>query len=122
MDKFVFNDSQTNVVSLENLAKAFKEVDRLVPAYVPFGFLSQFARAIEMEHAATKLQLLRLTLAEVYNADRLARMFSERYSKIVYVKEFSRMIDDGNRPPDFASASRRKSRSLALSHSPRPRR
>ena len=37
---------------------------------------------------------LRVTLADVYDADYLATMLLERYSKIIHVNDFARQIDE----------------------------
>jgi hypothetical protein len=84
----------TNRDYAERLAKTFKEVDWLIPAYLSLGFLSKFAHAIDAAPPDQKLELVRVTLADVYDADYLATMLLERYSKIIHVKDFARQIDE----------------------------
>ncbi len=84
----------TNRDYAERLAKTFKEVDWLIPAYLTLGFLSRFAHAIDAARPDQRLELVRVTLAAVYNADYLATMLLERYSKITHVKDFARQIDE----------------------------
>jgi hypothetical protein len=78
----------------ERLARIFKEVDWLIPAYLPLGLVTKFAKAIEDTPADQKLAIVRSTLGNFYNAERLATMLLERYSKIIHVKEFAPQIDE----------------------------
>jgi hypothetical protein len=78
----------------ERLARTFKEVDWLIPAYVPLGLVTKFAKAIEDTPADQKLAIVRSTLGNFYNAERLATMLLERYSKIIHVKEFAPQIGE----------------------------
>jgi hypothetical protein len=84
----------TNRDYTERLAKTFKEIDWLIPAYLSLGFLSKFAHAVDVAPPDQRLELVRLTLAGVYDADYLAAMMLERYSKIIHVKDFTRQIDE----------------------------
>jgi hypothetical protein len=76
------------------LARTFKEVDWLIPAYLPLGLVTKFAKAIEDTPADQKLAIVRSTLGSFYNDERLATMLLERYSKIIHVKEFAPQIDE----------------------------
>jgi hypothetical protein len=79
------------------LAQAFREVDWLIPAYLTMGFLSEFAGAIKKATPDTKLEIMRLTLAAVYEPNYLASMVLERYSKIMHVRDFKRQTDESIR-------------------------
>jgi hypothetical protein len=78
----------------EHLAKIFKEVDWLIPAYLSRGFVTKFAQAIEDSPSDQKLATVRSILGNVYNAEYLATMLLERYSKIIHVKDFAPQIDE----------------------------
>jgi hypothetical protein len=78
----------------ERLAKIFKEVDWLIPAFKSVGFLNTFANQIERTPPAARPEVMRMALADVYNPRYLASMVLERYSKIMHVRDFSRQIDE----------------------------
>jgi len=84
---------------MQRIADAFKQVDWPIPPYLQLGgFLSPLTAAIE--NAPTqdaKLAVIRERLASVYTGHYLARMYLERYSKILHVRNFARQIDQSIR-------------------------
>jgi hypothetical protein len=86
--------ASTNKDFAERLARTFKEVDWLIPAFLPLDLVTKFAKEIEDTPADQKLAIVRSTLRNVYNAERLATMLLEHYSKIIHVKEFAPQIDE----------------------------
>jgi hypothetical protein len=88
------NDPRNERALGEWLAKNFKEVDWLIPAYLNTGFLSKLAHAIEGAPPQERPQIMQANLAEAYSPDYLASMFLERYSKIVHVRDFKRHIGE----------------------------
>jgi hypothetical protein len=90
-------DTSTNREFAEYLANAFKQVDWPIPPYLTLGFLSPLAKAIRDAPQDAKLAIVREKLAGAYTADYLAAMYLDRYSRIPYVKDFSRQIDESIR-------------------------
>jgi hypothetical protein len=78
----------------ERLAKTFKEVDWLLPAYLASGSVLKFADAIETASPDQRLALMRLTLEGTYDADYLAAMLLGLYSNTLHVKDFAQHIDE----------------------------
>jgi hypothetical protein len=74
--------------------QAFRQVDWLVPAWLSVGYLDLLARAIDAAPPGRKLDVMRSALSATYSPDYLARMYLDRYSKIVHVRDFSRQIDE----------------------------
>jgi hypothetical protein len=91
------SDISTNREFAEYLASAFKQVDWPIPPYLNLGFLSQLAKAIKEAPQDAKLVIMREELAGAYTADYLAGMYLDRYSRIPYVKDFARQIDESIR-------------------------
>jgi hypothetical protein len=85
---------QNTRVHADRWLQAFKEVDWLVPAWQSVGYLDLLARAIDSAPPGGKLDVMRLALSATYTPDRLARMFLDRYCKIMHVRDFSRQIDE----------------------------
>ena len=78
----------------ERLAKTFKEVDWLLPAYLASGSVLKFADAIETASPDQRLALMRLTLEGTYDAEYLAAMLLGLYSNTLHVKDFAQHIDE----------------------------
>ncbi len=94
----VDDHSDLNKEFAQWLADAFKEVDWPIPAYLQLGgFLSPLAKAIKDAPQEKKLEVVHDHLLQAYSPGYLASMFLERYSKVVYVRDFSRQIDDSLR-------------------------
>jgi hypothetical protein len=91
------NDGSTNREFAEYMANAFKEVDWPIPPYLNLGFLTPLAKAIKDAPQDAKLAIMREKLASVYTVDYLAAMYLDRYSKIPYVRDFARQIDESIR-------------------------
>jgi hypothetical protein len=91
------SDISTNREFAEYLASAFKQVDWPIPPYLSLGFLSPLAKAIKDAPQGAKLAIMRENLAGVYTAGYLAGMYLDRYSRIPYVKDFARQIDESIR-------------------------
>jgi len=91
------SDISTNREFAEYLANAFKQVDWPIPPYLNLGFLSPLAKAINDAPKAAKLAIVREKLAGAYTADYLAAMYVDRYSRISYIKDFARQIDESIR-------------------------
>jgi hypothetical protein len=90
-------NASTNRELAEYLANAFKEVDWPIPPYLNLGFLTPLAKAIKDAPKDAKPAIVREKLAGAYTADYLASMYLDRYSKLLYVKDFSRQIDESIR-------------------------
>ena len=88
------SDISTNREFAEYLADAFKQVDWPIPPYLTLGFLSPLVKAIKDAPQDAKLAIMREKLAGAYTADYLAGMYLDRYSRIPYVKDFARQIDE----------------------------
>src|ERR1700722_11560761 len=91
------NDASTNREFAEYMANAFKEVDWPIPPYLNLGFLTALAKAIKDAPQDAKPAIMREKLASAYTADYLAAMYLDRYSRIPYVKDFARQIDESIR-------------------------
>jgi len=91
------SDISTNREFAEYLADAFKQVDWPIPPYLTLGFLSPLVKAIKDAPQDAKLAIMREKLAGAYTADYLAGMYLDRYSRIPYVKDFARQIDESIR-------------------------
>jgi hypothetical protein len=91
------NDASTNREFAEYMANAFKEVDWPIPPYLNLGFLAPLAKAIKDAPQDAKPAIVREKLASAYTADYLAAMYLDRYSRIPYVKDFARQIDESIR-------------------------
>jgi hypothetical protein len=91
------SDISTNRDFAEYLASAFKQVDWPIPPYLTLGFLGPLAKAINDAPEDEKLAIMREKLAGAYTAQYLAAMYLDRYSRISYVKDFSRQIDESIR-------------------------
>lgn len=82
--------------SLEWLASCYNQVDWPIPAYLTFGFLHRTAQKINSEtNLDKKIQIAENEFSVVYNADYLAAMYLDRYSKIKYICQFKAQIDQG---------------------------
>ena len=91
-------NTSTNRESTQWLANAFKEVDWPIPPYLEIGFLSLLARAVkDATTQDSKITIMRERLAGAYTGDYLARMYLDRYSKILHVRDFARQIDESIR-------------------------
>jgi hypothetical protein len=91
------NHALVNKEPAEWLANAFKEVDWPYPAYLKLGFLSPLAKAVKDAPQDSKLEVMRAALATAYTPEYLARMFLERYSVILHVRDFKRQINESIR-------------------------
>jgi hypothetical protein len=91
------NDASTDREFAEYMANAFKEVDWPIPPYLNLEFLAPLAKAIKDAPLGAKPAIVREKLAGAYTADYLAAMYLDRYSKIPYVKDFARQIDESIR-------------------------
>jgi hypothetical protein len=91
--------ANTNREYAQYLADAFSQVDWPIPPYLPLGdFLSPLARAIkDAPTQDAKIATVRERLADAYTVDYLAAMYLDRYSKILYVRDFARQIDEAIR-------------------------
>jgi hypothetical protein len=78
----------------EGLARTFKEVDWLLPAYLAFGSILKFADAINTVSPDQRLALMRLTLEGTYDADYLAAALLGLYGNTLHVKDFAQHIDE----------------------------
>ena len=78
----------------EWLAEAFRSVDWLIPAYLPSGFLSKVAVAINASEKNQKVTVLRFILSDIYSPLYMATFYLERYSKISHVRDFSPHIGE----------------------------
>lgn len=88
----------TNREYAQWLANAFREVDWPIPPYMQLGgFLHPLAKAIKEATPESKLDIMRERMGSAYSADYLADMFVDRYSKIRYVRDFARQIDESFR-------------------------
>ena len=91
-------NATTNREFTEWLANAFREVDWPIPPYLQLGgFLVPLAKAIKEAPQDAKLEIVRERLSGAYNAEYLAGMYLERYSRILHVRDFSRQIDESIR-------------------------
>jgi hypothetical protein len=92
------SNASTNRAYSEWLANAFKEVDWPIPPYLQLGgFLSPLAKAIKDAPADAKLAVVRERLGTAYSPQYLASMFLDRYSKVPYIRDFRRQIDESIR-------------------------
>jgi hypothetical protein len=92
------NNASTNREFTEWLANAFREVDWPIPPYLQLGgFLVPLAKAVKEAPQDAKLEIVRERLSGAYNAEYLAGMYLERYSRILHVRDFSRQIDESIR-------------------------
>jgi hypothetical protein len=101
------SDATTNRDFAQWLADAFREVDWPIPPYLPLGdFLSPLARAIkDAPTQDAKIAVIRGKLADAYTVDRLAAMYLDRYSRVAYVRDFARQIDEAIRGYSFAAVT-----------------
>lgn len=90
-------DSSTNREFAEYMADAFKQADWPIPPYLNLGFLGPLAKAIKDAPQDAKLRIMREKLAGAYDAQYLAGMYLDRYSRISFVKDFARQIDESIR-------------------------
>lgn len=88
------NDAQLNRAPIEWLARRFKEVDWLVPAYLTLGYLHDFAAELDRTEPDRKLEVVRRRLAATYTEDYVAVMLLERYAKIIHVRDFGPQIGE----------------------------
>ena len=92
------NNASMNREFTEWLADAFREVDWPIPPYLQLGgFLVPLAHAIKEAPQDAKLEIVRERLSCAYNANYLACMYLERYSKILHIRDYSRQIDESIR-------------------------
>ena len=92
------SNASTNREYAEWLANAFKEVDWPIPPYLQLGgFLSPLAKAIKDAPADAKLAVVRERLGNAYSPQYLASMFLDRYSKVPFIRDFHRQIDESIR-------------------------
>ena len=78
----------------EELARAFREIDWLIPAWVSVGFLHMFAAAIDRATPDEKSGVAQTTLSYVYSAERLSAMHLDRYTKVMHVRDFGASIGE----------------------------
>ena len=92
-------NADTNRAHAQWLADAFKQVDWPIPPYMQLGgFMVPLARAIyDAPSVDAKIAVVRGKLADAYTVDYLASMYIDRYSKIPYVRDFARQIDESIR-------------------------
>jgi hypothetical protein len=76
------------------LGQVFRSVDWLIPAFLGVGLSETLARVIEISEGDKKLEILRETMAAVYNPQYLATMYLERYSQVIHMRDFSKQIDE----------------------------
>jgi len=87
-------DALKDRAGAERLAKTFKEVDWLLPAYLTSGSVLKFAEAIDTASPDQRLALMQMTLEGTYDADYLAAMLSGLYSNTLHVRDFAQHIDE----------------------------
>src|ERR1700757_2241007 len=76
------------------LGKVFRRVDWLIPAFITIAFSETLARVIEITDEKEGLNLIESAMTDVYNAQYLATMHLERYSKITHIRDFAKQIDE----------------------------
>jgi hypothetical protein len=76
------------------LGEVFRKVDWLIPSFQPIGFVELLARVIEAAKLEERLEVLEFTMAAIYNPQYLATMHLERYSRVPFMRDFAKHIDE----------------------------
>lgn len=86
-------NSQKDRSHAEWMAEKFKEIDWPIPVCLSVGFLGKLAHSISITVLDERPKMIRSIFQEIYAPIYLSTVFLERYSKIIHIRDFKRIID-----------------------------